>query len=173
MTREEVINLAKQARLADPSPYSVPWENQIQAMERFAELVAANERQAIADICDELERHWSDYKDTALLNDNVALSVAASGEPRAARAIKAAVLARGDKPWAFAPPETKQPVSDGRTGYLCVGGPLDGQLSCQPAGSASFVLKKMAADRRSVSSEVLYSLVWSQDRSAWVWRCQE
>ena len=49
-------------------------------------------------VCDELEQHWSDYKDTALLNGNVALSNAASGEPRAARAIKAAVLALDLKP---------------------------------------------------------------------------
>lgn len=69
----------------------------------FAEALLAAERQAIADLCDELEHHWSDYKDAALLNDDVALSNAASGEPRAARAIKEAVLARNGKPFEWGP----------------------------------------------------------------------
>jgi hypothetical protein len=38
-----------------------------------------------AEICDEMQQHWNDYKDTALLNDDIGLSLAASGEPRAAR----------------------------------------------------------------------------------------
>lgn len=69
----------------------------------FAEALLAAERQAVADICDELEEHWSEYKDAALLNGEVALSNAASGEPRAARAIKAAVLARNGKPFEWSP----------------------------------------------------------------------
>ena len=69
----------------------------------FAEALLATERQAVADICDELEGHWSEYKDAALLNGDVALSNAASGEPRAARAIKAAVLARNGKPFEWSP----------------------------------------------------------------------
>lgn len=52
------------------------------------------EREACATVCDDLEQHWSDYKDTALLNGDVDLSNAASGEPRAARAIAAAIRAR-------------------------------------------------------------------------------
>ena len=39
----------------------------------------------------------------ALLNGDVALSNAASGEPRAARAIKAAVLVRNGKPFEWSP----------------------------------------------------------------------
>ena len=62
----------------------------------FAQALLAAERQAVADICDELEQHWSEYKDAALSN-------AASGEPRAARAIKAAVLARNGKPFEWSP----------------------------------------------------------------------
>jgi hypothetical protein len=46
-----------------------------------------NERKRCLAICEEMEQHWSDYKDTALLNGDVDLSNAASGEPRAARAI--------------------------------------------------------------------------------------
>lgn len=55
-------------------------------------------QERVGTLCDELEQHWSDYKDTALINGNVALSNAASGEPRAARAIKAAVLMMEVKP---------------------------------------------------------------------------
>ena len=71
----------------------------------FAQALLAAERQAVADICDELEEHWSEYKDAALLNGDVALSNAASGEPRAARAIKAAVLAMNGKPFEWRPKE--------------------------------------------------------------------
>jgi hypothetical protein len=44
-----------------------------------------------AKVCDEMEQHYSDYKDTALLNGDVDLSNAASGEPRACRFIAAAI----------------------------------------------------------------------------------
>lgn len=71
----------------------------------FAQALLAAERQAVADICDELEQHWSEYKDAALLNGDVGLSNAASGEPRAARAIKAAVLARDGAPFEWRPKE--------------------------------------------------------------------
>jgi len=50
----------------------------------------ASRKQALAEmatICEELESHYSAYKDTALLNGDVDLSNAASGEPRACRAI--------------------------------------------------------------------------------------
>ena len=56
---------------------------------------AAAEREACAAICDELESFWSAEKDVALLNGDVALSNASSGEPRAARAIAQAIRARG------------------------------------------------------------------------------
>ena len=58
---------------------------------------AAAEREACAAICDELESFWSAEKDVALLNGDVALSNASSGEPRAARAIAQAIRARGEK----------------------------------------------------------------------------
>ena len=58
---------------------------------------AAVEREACAAICDELESFWSAEKDVALLNGDVALSNASSGEPRAARAIAQAIRARGEK----------------------------------------------------------------------------
>ena len=58
---------------------------------------AEREREACAAICDELESFWSAEKDVALLNGDVALSNASSGEPRAARAIAQAIRARGEK----------------------------------------------------------------------------
>lgn len=48
-------------------------------------------------ICEELETHYTDYASTALLNGDVALSNAASGEPRACRAIAAAIRAKGQQ----------------------------------------------------------------------------
>jgi hypothetical protein len=55
------------------------------------------EREACAKVCDELGEHWGDYKDTAILNGDVALSNAASGEPRAAARLAAAIRARGQQ----------------------------------------------------------------------------
>ena len=58
MTRDEIIKLAKDARLCDPSPYIAPWPNQLDAWERFAALVAAAEREACAKACDERAEAW-------------------------------------------------------------------------------------------------------------------
>ena len=49
----------------------------------FARLVAADAWERAAAICDEMQEHYAGYKDTALLNGDVELSNAASGEPRA------------------------------------------------------------------------------------------
>lgn len=53
-----------------------------------------HEREACAVICDELQEHYAGYKDTALLNGDVELSNASSGEPRACIAIAAAIRSR-------------------------------------------------------------------------------
>lgn len=55
------------------------------------------EREACLTICAELHEHYSGYKDTALLNGDVELSNAASGEPRACEAIAAAIRARSEQ----------------------------------------------------------------------------
>lgn len=62
---------------------------------RFAALVVAAEREACALVCDEMQEHWSAIKDTALLNGDVDLSNASSGEPRAAESLAALIRARG------------------------------------------------------------------------------
>ena len=58
MTRDQVLNFAKDAGLVDPSPYIAPWPNQLDAWERFAALVAAAEREACAKACDERAEAW-------------------------------------------------------------------------------------------------------------------
>lgn len=60
----------------------------------LVEAAVAAEREACAVICDEMQAHYSAYKDTALLNGDVELSNAASGEPRAAEFIAQAIRAR-------------------------------------------------------------------------------
>ena len=67
-----------------------------QMQARVAELegALASEREACAVVCDEMAEHWAAYKDSALLNGDVDLSNAASGEPRAARAIAALIRGR-------------------------------------------------------------------------------
>ena len=101
MTRDDIIRMAREA---DPGfeggadsdgtmPDSIVGIDQVL---KLAHLVAAAEREACAAICDELESFWATEKDVALLNGDVALSNATSGEPRAARAIAQAIRARGD-----------------------------------------------------------------------------
>lgn len=49
------------------------------------------QRDLDAGVADELGEYWSGYKDTALLNGDIALANAASGEPRAAEKIAEAI----------------------------------------------------------------------------------
>ena len=55
------------------------------------------ERESCAKVCEEMAQHWADYKDTALLNGDVQLSNAASGEPRAANALAELIRSRGNQ----------------------------------------------------------------------------
>ena len=57
----------------------------------------AAERESCAQVCEEMAQHWADYKDTALLNGDVQLSNAASGEPRAANALAELIRSRGNQ----------------------------------------------------------------------------
>lgn len=107
MTQDEIISMAKEAgmevherkgQIRIGSAVLTGCDSTAQ-LERFAALVeakaAAKEREACAQVCDEMHTHYSDYKDTALLNGDVELSNAASGEPRACEAIAKIIRARG------------------------------------------------------------------------------
>jgi hypothetical protein len=76
------LGIPKSERIGDVYEYVawVAWQAGAKAMQ---------ERAAV--VCDELHEHYSGYKDTALLNGDVELSNAASGEPRACIAIAAAI----------------------------------------------------------------------------------
>jgi hypothetical protein len=104
MNRDDVIRMAREAGFEvmdeDAHHYAHITDtlcNIDTAVERFAALVAAHEREQCAKVCDELGEYWAGYKDTALLNGDIALSNAASGEPRAAEAIAKAIRARGEQ----------------------------------------------------------------------------
>ena len=58
---------------------------------------AIKEREACATICDEMREFYNAYKDTALLNGDIDLSNAASGEPRACEYLASAIRARGNQ----------------------------------------------------------------------------
>lgn len=58
MTREEIIGLAREAGFLVAS--SSLWVAETEAIERFASLVAAAEREACAAICDRLARRYGD-----------------------------------------------------------------------------------------------------------------
>jgi hypothetical protein len=96
LTTDEVLKMAEQCGL----PEFENNESQAANLVMFAKLVEAKaaerEREACAKVCDELGEHWGDYKDTALLNGDVDLSNAASGEPRAAARLATAIRARGN-----------------------------------------------------------------------------
>lgn len=55
------------------------------------------EREACAKVCEEMAEHYADYKDTALLNGDIELSNAASGEPRAAITLARLIRERGSQ----------------------------------------------------------------------------
>jgi hypothetical protein len=96
MTRDELIESALQCGVWIPMAQGQEREQTIDRLQRFVGRAVAAEREACAAICDELESFWATEKDVALLNGDVALSNATSGEPRAARAIAQAIRARGD-----------------------------------------------------------------------------
>lgn len=96
MTEQEIIDMAKRAGVTVRGHYDESGSTP-QELLRFAKLVAKKEREALKSICEELEQHYSDYAVTALLNGDVDLSNAASGEPRACRAILDAIRSRGEK----------------------------------------------------------------------------
>lgn len=96
MTRDELIESALQCGVWIPMEQGQSREQTIDRLQRLVGRAAAAEREACAAICDELESFWATEKDVALLNGDVALSNATSGEPRAARAIAKAIRARGN-----------------------------------------------------------------------------
>lgn len=69
-------------------------ENLLEFANRIAAKAAAEENEACALICDEMQLHYRAYADTALLNGNVELSIASSGEPRACEFIANTIRAR-------------------------------------------------------------------------------
>lgn len=64
---------------------------------RLVTRAMAEQAEADAKLCDELAEHYSAYKDTALLNGDIELSNAASGEPRAAQTIASIIRANAPK----------------------------------------------------------------------------
>ena len=51
MTRDDIIRMAREARLAEPSHPMNPWGASDEGLERFANLVAAAEREACMAVC--------------------------------------------------------------------------------------------------------------------------
>jgi len=54
MNRDDIIRMAREARLAEPSHPMNPWGASDEGLERFANLVAAAEREACAQLCDKM-----------------------------------------------------------------------------------------------------------------------
>lgn len=80
MTRDEVIRMAREARLSNESgAFGYPY---LPELERFAALVAAHEREACAAICDNAEkRKW-----TTFVEGGVCTGISAADCARAIRA---------------------------------------------------------------------------------------
>lgn len=53
MKSEDIIRMAREARLAEPYHPMNPWSASQEALERFAALVAAQEREACAKVCED------------------------------------------------------------------------------------------------------------------------
>lgn len=65
MNREDIIRMAREARLAEPSHPFNPWGASQEALERFAALVAAHEREACAKMAELVAREIDDTNGTA------------------------------------------------------------------------------------------------------------
>jgi len=92
MTGEQIDQAARAAGFLLESwmtnpPKPAMWHGSTEALRQLVRGAVEQERERCARICDEMGEHWSAYKDTALLNGDVDLSNAASGEPRAAEAL--------------------------------------------------------------------------------------
>ena len=67
MTREEVIRLAKEAKLSNEiGAFGYPY---LPELERFAALVAAHEREECAKVCDETTASWTQHTYNSACND--------------------------------------------------------------------------------------------------------
>lgn len=71
------------------------------AINRHREAIIKATLEAGITICKEMGEHWSAYKDTALLNGDIDLSLASSGEPRAAQFIQEQLEALANDPQAI------------------------------------------------------------------------
>lgn len=89
LTRERIIEVARSTGVT-PTLVSVdaPSFIFIESLVKAAYTKGVEDaRNECVTLCDELEQHYADYANTALLNGDIDLSIAASGEPRAARFI--------------------------------------------------------------------------------------
>ena len=74
MTRDDIIRMAREARLAEPYHPFNPWGASQEALERFARLVAAQEREA----CERLAWDTPDDEETGI-RTAIALAIRARG----------------------------------------------------------------------------------------------
>ncbi len=61
MNRDDIIRMAREARLAEPYHPFNPWSASQEALERFARLAAAEERETCALVCEEVASRDYDY----------------------------------------------------------------------------------------------------------------
>ncbi len=60
MNRDDVVRMAREARLAEHThPYKL-WSASDDGLERFAKLVAAAEREACAKVCDDIDKEYAE-----------------------------------------------------------------------------------------------------------------
>jgi hypothetical protein len=66
MTKDDIIRMARETDCLDDQHYGSMWADKI---ERFANLVAAAEREACAALCFQIWNKWMDEKDTTHFPD--------------------------------------------------------------------------------------------------------
>lgn len=104
MNREEVIEIAKAGGMKAsfgkttdgkyaPNVNALGSSIPVEWLEAAFNEVERRTIEKCAQVCDEMLVHYTDYKDTALLNGDIDLSNAASGEPRACEFLAEAIRA--------------------------------------------------------------------------------
>jgi len=80
MTRDDIIRMAKEAGICTGNSILLPApDGQIEALDRFADLVAAAEREACAELCEEMEDRENPYERNVAVLD-CAAAIRARGE---------------------------------------------------------------------------------------------
>lgn len=94
MTKDEIIQMARQAGLRPVDEFAGVWITYDEPIERFAALIAAEEREACANLCDKASNHWWSIASSNRKDREIEPAIGITAVQAASR-IRDAIRARG------------------------------------------------------------------------------